>query len=57
MASCCECGDEPSGSCATELVNPLTANDDQLTNIQTEYLKPQIPEQNYNAYNNTHIHK
>jgi hypothetical protein len=21
VASCCECGDEPSGSCATELVN------------------------------------
>jgi hypothetical protein len=21
MASCCECGDEPSGSCATELVS------------------------------------
>jgi hypothetical protein len=24
VASCCECGDEPSGSCATELVLPLT---------------------------------
>jgi hypothetical protein len=22
VASCCECGDEPSGSCATELVMP-----------------------------------
>jgi hypothetical protein len=21
VAGCCECGDEPSGSCATELVN------------------------------------
>jgi hypothetical protein len=23
VASCCECGDEPSGSCATELVSYL----------------------------------
>jgi hypothetical protein len=23
MAGCCECGDEPSGSCATELVSSL----------------------------------
>jgi hypothetical protein len=23
VASCCECGDEPSGSCATELVYSL----------------------------------
>jgi hypothetical protein len=23
VAGCCECGDEPSGSCATELVNTL----------------------------------
>jgi hypothetical protein len=22
VAGCCECGDEPSGSCATELVIP-----------------------------------
>jgi hypothetical protein len=24
VAGCCECGDEPSGSCATELVSILT---------------------------------
>jgi hypothetical protein len=24
VAGCCECGDEPSGSCATELVTPTT---------------------------------
>jgi hypothetical protein len=24
VAGCCECGDEPSGSCATELVNLVT---------------------------------
>jgi hypothetical protein len=24
VAGCCECGDEPSGSCATELVSVLT---------------------------------
>jgi hypothetical protein len=23
VAGCCECGDEPSGSCATELVNAI----------------------------------
>jgi hypothetical protein len=23
VAGCCECGDEPSGSCATELVNVI----------------------------------
>jgi hypothetical protein len=25
VAGCCECGDEPSGSCATELVSYVTA--------------------------------
>jgi hypothetical protein len=24
VADCCECGDEPSGSCATELVKTLS---------------------------------
>jgi hypothetical protein len=24
VADCCECGDEPSGSCATELVSCIT---------------------------------
>jgi hypothetical protein len=24
VAGCCECGDEPSGSCATELVSRLS---------------------------------
>jgi hypothetical protein len=24
VAGCCECGDDPSGSCATELVNKIT---------------------------------
>jgi hypothetical protein len=27
VASCCECGDEPSGSCATELVISLSFDD------------------------------
>jgi hypothetical protein len=26
VAGCCECGDEPSGSCATELVRPFIYN-------------------------------
>jgi hypothetical protein len=26
VAGCCECGDEPSGSCATELVNRYVLN-------------------------------
>jgi hypothetical protein len=26
VAGCCECGDEPSGSCATELVVYLVSN-------------------------------
>jgi hypothetical protein len=26
VAGCCECGDEPSGSCATELVSYLLRN-------------------------------
>jgi hypothetical protein len=25
VAGCCECGDEPSGSCATELVSQLVS--------------------------------
>jgi hypothetical protein len=28
VAGCCECGDEPSGSCATELVNTSTGSED-----------------------------
>jgi hypothetical protein len=28
VAGCCECGDEPSGSCATELVSFITVRDD-----------------------------
>jgi hypothetical protein len=31
VAGCCECGDEPSGSCATELVSQLV----QCRNMQT----------------------
>jgi hypothetical protein len=26
VAGCCECGDEPSGSCATDLVRPRAGN-------------------------------
>jgi hypothetical protein len=28
VAGCCECGDEPSGSCATELVSYITKIND-----------------------------
>jgi hypothetical protein len=47
VAGCCECGDEPSGSCATELVSfgtlgPLQC-DDLVINIGR-----QITEQNVN---------
>jgi hypothetical protein len=31
VAGCCECGDEPSGSCTTELVNK-TSNTTELVN-------------------------
>jgi hypothetical protein len=37
VASCCECGDEPSGSCATELVRvdkPLDDNDEKMLPVK-----------------------
>jgi hypothetical protein len=27
VPGCCECGDEPSGSCVTELVSPYLSNE------------------------------
>jgi hypothetical protein len=30
VAGCCECGDEPSGSCATELVTYMHKNDKEI---------------------------
>jgi hypothetical protein len=43
VAGCCECGDEPSGSCATELVrlsclNTLTTADKDTRTQKTEIL-------------------
>jgi hypothetical protein len=33
VAGCCECGDEPSGSCATELVMPQRKQPVYITKI------------------------
>jgi hypothetical protein len=41
VAGCCECGDEPSGSCATELVSCVFAVDKTALKEQnTASLKP-----------------
>jgi hypothetical protein len=40
VANCCECGDEPSGSCATVLVHLLTQKD-SLCNCCAEICKAQ----------------
>jgi hypothetical protein len=34
VAGCCECGDEPSGSCATELVRYPTSNKNDSVRFQ-----------------------
>jgi hypothetical protein len=31
VAGCCKCGDEPSGSCATELVSPYVKENAPLS--------------------------
>jgi hypothetical protein len=38
VAGCCECGDEPSGSCATELVSWLTQTRCVFFEVGTELL-------------------
>jgi hypothetical protein len=37
VTGCCECGDEPSGSCATELVQVLTAGSMKVTETLLGY--------------------
>jgi hypothetical protein len=37
--SCCECGDEPSGTCATELVNNNSGSNKNLSINGTRRLK------------------
>jgi hypothetical protein len=39
VAGCCECGDEPSGSCATELVSQLAV----ARRPALEYTQPLLP--------------
>jgi hypothetical protein len=51
VAGCCECGDEPSGSCATELVSTtsiiamiMEAVRTSETSVYFEIIQPYIPE-------------
>jgi hypothetical protein len=39
VSSCCECGDESSGSCATELVMSYSAKTSALVTIFRELLQ------------------
>jgi hypothetical protein len=37
VAGCCECGDEPSGSCATELVSSLLSEMHYVFTVRSNY--------------------
>jgi hypothetical protein len=43
VAGCCECGDEPSGSCATELVSSFVCKQFQITMKNTLTERRHIP--------------
>jgi hypothetical protein len=39
VAGCCECGDEPSGSCATELVSPYLKENTMFHHYKDQLVK------------------